>query len=128
MWNTEMPRYSTRFDVHGRVHFALSQPITHRSHCGYAPSVAVAVKEERRYPVLAPCPAWAAARCMRVDGSPRTRRPSGQDLGDGVWPVLAALLPRTAALKVTALPPSGVPALSGLARPEQRRVVPLAGR
>jgi hypothetical protein len=75
-WNTEMPRHSTRFDVHGRVHFALSQPITHRSQCVYAPSVAVAVKEGSRYPVLAPCPAWGAARCLRGDGGPRTRPPA----------------------------------------------------
>jgi hypothetical protein len=35
------------------------------------------------------------------------RATSGQDLRDGVWPLLAALLPRTAALQVTALlPPS----------------------
>jgi hypothetical protein len=36
---------------------------------------------------------------------PRARPTSGQDLGDGFWPVLAALLPRTAALQVTAISP-----------------------
>ena len=37
-----------------------------------------------------------------VTGAPRARSTSGQDLGDGVWSVLAALLPRTAALQVIA--------------------------
>ena len=36
-----------------------------------------------------------------LTGSSRVRRTSGQDLGDGVWSVLAALLPRIAALQVT---------------------------
>ena len=41
-----------------------------------------------------------------VTGAPLARATSGQDLGDGVWPVLAALLPRTAALQVAPDPSS----------------------
>jgi hypothetical protein len=47
----------------------------------------------------------AAARpegARPVTGAPCARPTSGQDLGDGVWPVLAALLPRTAAIQVIA--------------------------
>ncbi len=43
---------------------------------------------------------------MRFDGFCLAGANSGQDQGDGVWPVLAALLPRAAALEVSApLPP-----------------------
>ncbi len=38
------------------------------------------------------------------------RASSGQDLGDGVWPVLAALLPRTAEIEVFPLRVSAKPA------------------
>jgi hypothetical protein len=45
-----------------------------------------------------------------VTGALRAHATSGQDLGDGVWPVLAALLPRTAALEVTgSCPPVCLP-------------------
>ncbi len=37
-----------------------------------------------------------------VTGAVRARGSSGQDLGDGIWPVLAALLPRTARIQVLA--------------------------
>ncbi len=40
----------------------------------------------------------------RVMRALRARVSSGQDLGDGVWPVLAALLPRTAEIEVAGHP------------------------
>ncbi len=46
--------------------------------------------------------------------TPLARRTSGQDLGDGVWPLLAALLPRTATLQARLPPPpAGPPSLAG---------------
>jgi hypothetical protein len=47
-------------------------------------------------------PLGKVRRASVSDGAPRAT--SGQDLGDGVWPILAALLPRTAALRVAAPP------------------------
>ncbi len=72
-------------------------------------------------------PACLLTRAARARGS------SGQDLGDGVWPVLAALLPRAAALKVSA-PSPPAPALSPCAgapwsasRSAPRRCAPTDG-